>query len=337
MFVAPDFGQYALLILFVPAAVAMVLGLLLVRRARGAAGRSGSRALGGTGLGLGLFGLLVILSAFAEMVRRDPTLLLPYSMRPGSPTWRSTQIFPPSAAVMPPTLWEARAALHLDATPLAPQDPAADPSPADLPFDPEIRIHSRLLQNAALLLRAGEIAADPKGGSSTWMSLEAARKLLGAARDPILRSERVREHYEREIVGAARIEGEGPVGPRFSVVAACATPARAVAIATALAGALVDSDAEAIRLAIRLQRQRAVAAVERLERQRDSEVARLAAWRQEPNFAPELPRVETRIRELERDLEDARRALERAEALLPPTHPRLRILRYPTHAEPTAR
>ena len=188
--------------------------------------------------------------------------------------------------------------------------------------------------HAALLLRAGEIAGDPARQGTAWMSLDAARQLLAAARDPILRSDRVRENYQREVVGAARVESDDPRNGRFSVYARAATPERSIAVATAVAGAVVDTDTESVASAHRGVRQRALQQVEKLERELRSEHSRLAAWRAEASFHQELPRVETRIAELERDLEEARRALRLAEDLPVPTEPRARITRYPTEARP---
>jgi len=331
MIAPPELGQFALLLLFLPAALAMVVGMLLLRRARGEQATRRARLLGGAGIGLGALGLLTIVSAFVQMVGKNPALLLPYSMREGGGMLQQASQVLPAPEVPAQPAWEARAVLAIEGPLWEPQDPAAD-SLISVPFSAELGRNARLVRNASLLLRAGEIAGRPGGAEgTTWMDVVAARKLLQSVRDPVLRSDHVQIQYANEIMTHTRLEQEGT--DTFVVVARCGDPARAAAVAAAVAGAIVHTDAEDVRAGYRRARQMAELNRSNREAELKRERTRLVSWQREPNLSQDVPRVEARIRELEAEVVEAQAEVARNSRLAIPDKPRVHVLRWPGPGE----
>lgn len=330
----PDLGQFALLLLFVPAAMGMIVGLILFRKARAESTARRSRALAAAGVGLGLFGLLVIVSAFVQMVGRDPALLLPYDLGRAGTMTQATRIGPIRPVATPAALFVARATLVIEGPLWGPWEPTREPDAFDLSFTPDLGRHGRGIAAAGLLLRAAEIAHDDDRRGGPLTDLAVARRILADAKDSVLRSDRLQEQIQCEIGNAIRLGSVDLCSGEFELAATATEPDRAVAIAIATAGGIVYADAEAIHREHRLQLEDAQAAVRDLETDLRRENARLSSWQADPHLSRDLPLVRARIEELEDSLAQARPALARLADVRLPKEPRVHVISLPLEARP---
>lgn len=298
---------FRLVLFFLPASVAVLMGTVALRRIRTAAGRLRGAFLAAAGVATGFLTLLgiatAILLAYASMIGYAPAAQLgarlgfpvPAASGVASPPLAfakgnaSTQATPPPDADRPgATAYEARCTLR------------ADPNRVDLVA---LCSDHEVATVASKVVRALELLALHEGGPAL-VDLEGALVVLRQVGDPILWGDARANAQAFEVRRAVHMLPSPGAPGSFYLIARAGTPERAIWCANAVALGMREVDGARRTAALARETADTETSAQTVRLEIEELTARIDMLLSDPTTAPERADIYRRIRLLEEQYAD---------------------------------